>query len=63
MVVSFYIVCGLGPGVVNKYLDPRLTDDKFCIAFQTNGASDETITGLQNFFAATGAEEVNSKII
>jgi len=29
MVVTFYTVCGLGPGVTNPYLDARITDDKF----------------------------------
>ncbi len=63
MVVSFYTVCGLGPGVTNEVLDDRITDDKFCIAFQTNGSSSEDINGLRSFFSATGASEVNTKVI
>ena len=35
MVVTFYLVNGLGPGVVNPTIDLRITDDKFCIAFDT----------------------------
>ena len=63
MVVTFYVVCGLGPGVTSPYLDPRITDDKFCIAFQTNNNSTSEIDNLRNFFRTTGASEVNTKVI
>jgi hypothetical protein len=63
MVVSFYTVCGLGPGVTNPTLDDRITDDKFCLAFETNGYSNEEINKLQSFFSKTGASEVNNKVI
>ena len=63
MVVSFYTVCGLGPGVTNPSLDDRLTDDKFAVAFNTNGYSEEEVNKLKAFFEATGAEEVNTKTI
>ena len=36
MVVTFYVICGMGPGIINPTLDDRITDDKFCIAFSTN---------------------------
>ena len=60
MVVSFYIVCGMGPGVTNTYLDDRITDDKFCIAFNT---SDVNVSEAEAFFKSSGASEVNHKII
>lgn len=60
MVVSFYIVCGMGPGVTNDYLDERITDDKFCIAFRDSEVSKEK---SESFFKATGASEVNYKTI
>ena len=63
MVVTFYTVCGLGPGVTNPTLDDRITDDKFCIAFETNGYSNEEISKLKGFFSTTGASEVNTKTI
>lgn len=63
MVVTFYSVCGLWPGAENPTLDDRITDDKFCIAFQTNGASDEEVSKLRAFFNGTGASEVNTKVI
>ena len=63
MVVTFYTICGLGPGVVNETLDDRITDDKFCIAFNTNSSSDEEIDRLNAFFNQTGASEVNVKTI
>ncbi len=63
MVVSFYTVCGLGPGITNPVLDDRITDDKFCIAFKTNGASDDKVNSLRQFFSNTGASFVNTKTI
>jgi Protein of unknown function (DUF3341) len=63
MVVTFYTVCGLAPGVVNPVLDDRITDDKFCIAFNTNGYSNEQLDKLKSFFNKTGASEVNTKLI
>ena len=63
MTVVFYIICGLGFGVNNPILDDRITDDKFCIAFQTNGMSNDEVDNLKGFFNSTGAEEVHSKEI
>ena len=63
MVVSFYIVCGMGFGVTNPTLDDRITDDKFCIAFDANGKSDDDLDKLKGFFSKTGAAEVNQKVI
>lgn len=63
MVVSFYTICGMAPGVTNPTLDDRITDDKFCIAFNTNGASSDMVDKLKGFFSSTGASEVNSKTI
>ncbi len=63
MVVSFYIVNGQGPGIVNPVLDDRITDDKFCIAFDVAGASDEKLDNLRDFLSRTGASEVNTKVL
>ena len=41
-----------------KTLDDRITDDKFCIAFNK---SEVNIDAANTFFKNTGAEEVNSK--
>ena len=60
MVVSFFIVCGLGPGVVNPYIDDRITDDKFCIAFDK---AEVDASKAEQFLNETGASEVNSKIL
>jgi len=60
MVVTFYIICGMGPGVTNPTLDDRITDDKFAIAFDTHNISSD---GAQNFFKNTGASEVNTKVL
>lgn len=63
MVVTFYVICGLGFGVENPILDDRITDDKFCLAFNTNGVSEEEVDKMKGFFEKTGAAEVNSKTI
>jgi len=60
MVVTFYTVCGLGPGVTNPYLDSRITDDKFCIAFDTSEVSS---SDANSFLSQTGASEISSKVI
>ncbi|MCO6484611.1 MAG: DUF3341 domain-containing protein [Saprospiraceae bacterium] len=61
MVVSFYTVCGLGPGVTNPVLDDRITDDKFCIAFDADHCAPEEIQRLRDFLTRTGAEEIHAK--
>ncbi len=60
MVVSFYTVCGLGPGVTNKYLDDRITDDKFCLAFDADSVSNSE---AENFFSETGADSVSNATV
>jgi hypothetical protein len=60
MTVTFYIVNGLGPGVVNKHLDDRITDDKFVIAFDKASVNPSK---AESFFKSTGASEINSKMI
>ncbi len=60
MTMTFYIVCGLGPGVTNDYLDDRITDDKFCIAFDTSNVSEGD---ARAFLQSTGAVEINEKTL
>jgi len=60
MVVTFYTICGLGPGVTNPYLDDRITDDKFCISFNKTEVNS---SAAESFFSSTGASEVNHKTI
>lgn len=63
MTITYYVVNGLGPGVENPYLHPRITDDKFCIAFDVTHSSDEEIERIKSFLAGTNAEEVQFKNI
>ena len=63
MVVTFYTICGMAPGVTNPTLDDRITDDKFCIAFETDELNDTQVNKLKAFFEKTKADEVNSKMI
>lgn len=60
MVVTFYVVCGLGPGISLPILDNRITDDKFCIAFDTDSVSEDS---ARSFLNQTGAAEINKKNI
>ncbi len=63
MTITFYTICGMWPGVKAKTLDNRITDDKFCIAFDVTDAPDDDVKNLQGFFTQTGAGEVNVKMI
>ncbi len=63
MVVTFYTIGGMAPGVVNPVLDDRITDDKFCLAFDQSQLSDEEIEKIKTLLDETGAEEINSKTI
>jgi hypothetical protein len=63
MVITFYLVCGLGPGVTNPYLDPRITDDHFCIAFDVTGKSKYEVEMLRGLLQKTQAAETNIKDI
>ncbi|MEO7175289.1 MAG: DUF3341 domain-containing protein [Saprospiraceae bacterium] len=63
MTVTFYTVCGMGFGVRNIVLDERITDDKFCIAFDVNHSSQEQISQYNDFLRSTGANDINTKRI
>lgn len=63
MTITFYTICGMWPGVKAKTLDNRITDDKFCIAFDVTSNSENEVGGLQAFFSKTGAAEVHVKTI
>lgn len=63
MTLTFYTICGMWPGVKAKSLDNRITDNKFCIAFDVTGAEDNEAESLRSFFGKTGADEVNVKTI
>ena len=63
MVVTFYTICGMGPGVINPTLDDRITDDKFCVAFDTTHATEDEADKLRSFLTASGASEIDSKNI
>lgn len=63
MTLTFYTICGLWPGVKAKTLDNRITDNKFCIAFDVTNADDADADSIRSFFGKTGADEVNVKTI
>ena len=61
MTITFYTICGLWPGVKSKFLDNRITDNKFCIAFNVTEASESEVEHLKGFFNRTHAAEINLK--
>lgn len=63
MVTTFYIINGMGPGVKNTIIHPSITDDKFCIAFTTDGHELGHVDKLRHFFQHTGASLVETKTI
>src|SRR6056297_1789443 len=65
MVVTFYTVCGMGPGVSNPTLHDRITDDKFCVAFQLSEGEEkgEEKNKYEEYFESTGATLVETKTI
>jgi Protein of unknown function (DUF3341) len=63
MTITFYTICGMWPGVKAKTLDNRITDDKFCIAFDVTDTDDTTADTFRTFLSSTGAAEVNVKTI
>jgi hypothetical protein len=60
MTVSFFVVSVMGPGVKNEVLHDRITDDKFCLAFEKSEADVKAVKAL---FKETAAEEVHEKIL
>jgi hypothetical protein len=63
MVTTFYIINGQGPGIKNPVIHPSITDDKFCIVFDTDGVESREVDEYKNFFNHTGASLVETKTI
>lgn len=63
MVVTFYVINGQGPGVKNPIIHPSITDDKFCIAFQTDDLPGNEVDKYRQFFSHTGASLVETKTL
>ena len=63
MTLTFYTNCGMRPGVKGRPLDNRISDDKFCVAFDVTSSSNDEMDNLTNFFQTTRAAEVNVKTV
>ena len=63
MTITFYTICGMWPGVKANSLDHRITDDKFCLAFDVTNETDSNVDNLKGFFKNTQADEVNVKMM
>lgn len=60
MTVSFYVVSGMGFGVNNFVLDDRISDDKFCLAFDKNEVNENDAREL---LRSTNADEIHEKTV
>jgi len=56
MVITYYVINGQGPGINNPVLHPRITDDKFCIAFDADSMEDGEESKYRDFLSGSGAE-------
>jgi hypothetical protein len=63
MVVTYFAINGQAPGITNPVLDERITDDKFCIAFEVNSENEKLTESYRVFFKDSGAHEIRTKII
>ena len=60
MTISFYVVSGLGFGVENFVLDNRISDDKFCLAFDKEEVDENS---AKSFLESTNVEEIHEKVV
>ena len=60
MTVSFFVVSGMGFGVDNDVLDDRISDDKFCLAFDNDEVDSEE---AKQFLQSYKAEEILEKTL
>lgn len=63
MVLSFYLICGLGPGAREENIDDRITDNMFCLALAAHDTSTGERDRYADFFRATGASETGAKML
>ncbi len=60
MTISFYVVSGMGFGVENFVLDERISDDKFCLAFDKDEVD---ASAAKDFLKSTNVEEIHEKVV
>jgi len=63
MVVAFFFRAGLSAIRPKPVLDPRITNDKFVMVFDTEGRSEEELKNIHQLLDDSGAIEVNEKEI
>ena len=63
MVLVFYTVCGLAPWATTRRLHDRITDDKFCIAFDATNLDGRDTDNLRDFFSRTGVESIHTRVV
>ncbi len=60
MTITFFVVSGMGFGVRNETLHDRITDDKFCLAFDKAEVDEKAARAL---LTESNAEEILEKVI
>jgi len=61
MVITYFIVNGLSMKAETEVLHDRISDDKFCLAYDVTGAAGENAGALESFLKETGATYVETK--
>ena len=61
MTLSFYYLCKLWPGKVNKIVDPRTTDHLFAMTFDLDGKDEAYIDKVSGLLKSNGAIEIYKK--
>jgi hypothetical protein len=61
MTITFYVICGMWPGMKPKILHDRITDDKFALAFDVSGENAGDSDKFKNFLSSVGASEIQTK--
>ncbi len=63
MVVTYYLINGQGPTANKPILHDRITDDKFCLAFNVTNENILDVATAAAFLQASGAELIEEKTI
>ena len=61
MVVTYFIINGLSMKAETEVLHDRISDDKFCIAFDVTGNASDNASTFESFLNETGATYVATK--
>jgi len=61
MVITYFIINGLSMKAETEVLHDRISDDKFCLAFDVTGSASENSNAFESLLKDTGATYVETK--